>query len=460
MRQRLLWLSVTGLFVVLTTTLAPLMAASATSRTTHLHDRRLEAATRFATLAGAAFDQPHLSAIEPDLVRFQEVYGARITVVDADRTVVASSDPLPDQQRDDVQKALDGALDGNPTQASAPVWPWRYADLVVATPIGRDAQVLGAVVIIQDTGALRADIARNMALLAGGGVFGTALIGWLVAIPLVGWITRPINRLQDGAQRLAAGDTAARVPQVGPVELRELAHAFNTMAAGIELSRRQQRDLVADASHQLSNPLTAIRLRLEALAEQDPQARARLDDVLVETGRMATVLDGLIEISRVGSRDRRWQDVDLAEQLRDRVALWQPVFDEQIRLTVVPYAPARLEPDLVAVITDAVLDNATKYAPGPVEITLGPQGSLWELTFRDHGAGMEADAAAALGRRFVRLPQHRDIDGKGLGLAIIRGRVDDVGGSFSVTAADPGLRIRIHLPGCIAVPEEPEGRRM
>lgn len=140
------------------------------------------------------------------------------------------------------------------------------------------------------------------------------------------------------------------------------------MAANVEHSRQQQRELVADVSHQLANPLTALRLRLENLAVDDPA----VEPVLAETERMARSLDAVIEISRAGGFDRRSSEVDVARQLRERVALWAPLFGDLLTVRVdVDTAPAFLEEDLVPTVLDVLLDNALKYAE------VGPSTSRW-----------------------------------------------------------------------------------
>lgn len=234
------------------------------------------------------------------------------------------------------------------------------------------------------------------------------------------------------------------------------------MARAVEYSRSQQRDLIADVSHQLANPLTAMRLRLDGLAADDPA----VEPVLAEADRMARALEGVIEVSRAGGHDRRRVPVDVAEQIRERIALWEPLFDGRLRVAgIETEAPAVLEEDLVPTIVDTLLDNAAKYAPdSPVEITLDRTGTgdtrRYVVTVRDHGGptdtGLSSTGptdtdltdteAAELGERFHRLPRHAEVDGTGLGLSILVLRVRDAGGSVVIEAAHPGLRCVTTLP--------------
>ncbi|MEV5001081.1 sensor histidine kinase [Nocardioides sp. LML1-1-1.1] len=447
MRRRLLVLTIAVIGVLLAALLVPSVVSDAAARTDDLHERRLAAATRLAALAGDASTEQQVRALEPDLRRFHDVYDADVLVLDADGTVLARSGTGSGTGSDaGVDAAVAAALDGNPTTAPDPVWPWDTDPMVIATPIGRDAQVLGAVVVVQPTDDVRRAVAWRLGVVVALGLAALAVVALLVALPLVGWILRPVRDLESSARQLGEGDTSARVPGAGPPELRRLAATFNTMAESVEVSQRQQRDLVADVSHQLANPVTALRLRLEALAEE--RAGDDLGAAIEETDRIARALEGLIEVSSAGSRDRERGEVDLVAQVRERIGLWEPLFGDLLAVDLAP-APASVvvEPDLAPVVVDALLDNALKYAPGvPVELGLRADGDDWLLVVRDHGPELSDAEADDLGRRFHRLPRHAAIEGTGLGLAIAAGRLRDAGGSLRLTAAGPGLRAEVRIP--------------
>lgn len=446
MRRRLLVLTVAVIGALLAALLVPTVVSDASARTDDLHERRLAAVTRFAALAGDSWQADQVRALEPDLRRFREVYGAEVLVLDADGAVVARSGAGTDPADPAVEAAVEAALDGNPSTAPDPAWPWRREPMVVATPIGRDAQVLGAVVAVQPTDDVRRAVAWRLGLVVALGLAALAVIALLVAVPLVRWILRPVLDLERSARRLGEGDTTARVPSAGPPELRRLATTFNVMAESVEVSQRQQRDLVADVSHQLANPVTALRLRLESLAQE--RASADLGAAIDETDRIARALEGLIEVSSAGSRDRERAEVDLVAQLRERIALWEPLFGDLLAVEVEPdRASAVVEPDLALVVLDALLDNAVKYAPGAaVEVALRADGDDWLVVVRDRGAELADAEVEGLGQRFHRLQRHAGVEGTGLGLAIAVGRLRDAGGSLRLAPADPGLRAEVRIP--------------
>jgi signal transduction histidine kinase len=457
-RRRLLALAITLTAAVLAALVAPLVAAHAEERAITIHERRLAAATRFATLADSVGDA---SSLGPDLMRYGEVTeSTRTWIVDIDGSVLAPAGSDLPADVPGLAGAVRDALAGTPTSAPTALWPWQTEPLIVATPIGRDAQILGAVVMLEDTSAARDNVQRAMVLAAAGGAVVLALVAWLVGVPLVGWVVRPVDDLTTRVEQLSRGRTPTEGRHVGPPELRRLAESFDDMAANVEHSRQQQRELVADVSHQLANPLTALRLRLENLAVDDPA----VEPVLAETERLARSLDAVIEISRAGGFDRRSSEVDVARQLRERVALWAPLFGDLLTVRVdVDTAPAFLEEDLVPTVLDVLLDNALKYAEGrSVDVALEQAGDAWRVTVRDHGDGVSAAEAAELGRRFHRLDRHAGVEGTGLGLAIVVLRIRDADGYVVFDPADPGLRTVISLParldrGTTAAPPDAAG---
>ncbi len=150
MRRRLLVLSVSLAVAVLVLLTVPLLRSYAESRAVDLHQQRLAAATRFASLADDGSTGVRLPDLEGDLARFDEVVGStRTWVVGTDGSVVGGGGaPLP-AGVPGLSAAVRAALAGTPTTAPGPLWPWADDDLVVATPVGRDAQVLGAVVMVE-----------------------------------------------------------------------------------------------------------------------------------------------------------------------------------------------------------------------------------------------------------------------------------------------------------------------
>ncbi|WP_370616753.1 sensor histidine kinase [Mumia sp. Pv 4-285] len=446
MRRRLLVLSTVALSVLLVALIVPLIGTYASDRTQDLFVTRQADLNRLTVVAGTALETGSVASLRSELARYEEVYGARLVVVDADRRTVAASPGELDPAA--VPRAVSRALAGNSAEEPQPFWPWSAETYVVAAPIGRDAEVFGAVVMDIPTGPVRDDVATRLALLlaAGLGVLLLAAVG--VAVPLVRWILRPVDELDDATRRMAHGDLSTRVPaDDGPPELRRLASSFNDMADHVELSQQQQAELVADASHQLGNPLTALRLRVETLsAGADDEVAAELDLVLRETDRLTRIVDSLLDLGQVEAERAPLVPVDVAAAVRTRCHVWEPAIAD-LRVDAPSSATALATADVVDVVLDAVLDNATKFAAGaPVEVSVLEGPETVDLVVRDHGPGIPEDDLPKVGARFFRGARHQNVHGTGLGLAIVRAHVVKAGGDLVVRRpAGDGLEVRVIL---------------
>lgn len=459
MRLRLLVLAVTLVSAVVVALAVPLIITYAEDRTQDFYVNRLGHLTRFAVVAEDVLESGDARSLDVDLDRYVEVYGGGVVVLDANRQVVAEGGEGADGRAgggagtDAVEDVIEAALGGRPSPPPATVWPWAAGAAVIGSPVGRDAQVLGAVVLVAPTDRVGDAVATWLGWLTAGGLAALMLTGFGVVVPFVGWVMRPVHDLDAAARRLAAGDLSSRAHEIGPPELRELAGTFNQMAGNVETSQRQQRDLVADAAHQLGNPLTALRLRVENLAASgaDPDEANR---AVEEADRLNALVGSLLDLSRVGSGVLPVVTRDVAREARERVEMWGPVFPA-LGLEVRGPTTARVTDGLVAVALDTTLDNAAKFAPGlPVQVTVdgaSTPGTV-RLTVRDHGPGLPGEEIPKVGDRFFRARTHQNVSGTGLGLAIVRARVQVVGGRLEVTAADGGgLEVSVLL---VAVPDD------
>lgn len=438
MRRRLVVVAGVLLSILLIALMAPLVSAYAEDRTQDAFTERLTDVTRFAVLAQESLERGGFGPLTSDLERYADVYGGTVVVTDANRTVVASSRPDADMSDPAVADVLDRALSGSGAPEPATVWPWNDEPFVVASPVGRDAHVLGAVVMIAPTDRIRDGVGIRLGWLCVAGVAVLAVTAVGLVWPFVSWILRPVRDLEVAAGGLAHGDLATRVPgETGPPELRHLARSFNQMADNVERSQQQQRDLIADASHQLGNPLTALRLRVENI-RAEPGDGTEADKALEETDRLTAIVESLLDLSQVGARRVVPEPVDVAERTRHRCDLWAPVF-EHLDVSAPDSAVGLATRDLVDIVLDALLDNAAKFADGSrVEVSVGTDSDHVWLTVRDHGPGLHREDLEKVGARFFRGRGHQNVAGTGLGLAIAAARLDDVGGRLTVTSPDGG----------------------
>ena len=296
--------------------------------------------------------------------------------------------------------------------------------LVSAEPIFRRGGVLGGVRLSQSVKSVNDAVNETMIgiLAVGVAVLLTALG---VAYLLARGIANPITRLEEAAQRVAAGDLDARADVEGSNEQRSLARSFNAMTERLGRTVRAQREFAADASHQLRTPLTGLRLRLEEarLAEGRAALEHELDAGLREVDRIAATVDELLVLSRTGERDTPGELLDPAELVETAGQRWRATASSAgLDLHVDanggtrPVWAARAD---VERALDAVVENAIRYGAAGGAVTIRAVDSTIEVL--DEGIGLAYGEEDQIFERFQRGSAGRSgPEGTGLGLAIAR----------------------------------------
>ena len=279
-------------------------------------------------------------------------------------------------------------------------------------------------------------------------------------------VLAPLAEVADVAQEIGeTDDLSKRLNVHADDEVGLLATNFNAMLDRLETSRdaldesvRAQRQLVADASHELRTPVTSLRTNVEVLlagGELEPEDRRRLlADVVEQSEELTALVGDLIELARGDQPGPETDDVRLdgvaAESLaRARRNAPGIHFDATLAPTVIDGVPERL-----ARAINNLLDNAARHSPpgGTVELQVGPRG----VEVRDHGTGVDPDDLPYVFDRFFRGTNSRGRQGSGLGLSIVRQVAEQHGGSASViNAVDGGAIFTLHLPGVPAENDEP-----
>lgn len=217
-----------------------------------------------------------------------------------------------------------------------------------------------------------------------------------------------------------------------------------------------QRAFVADASHQLRTPLTALRLRLEMLEDQvgdDPATSAEVDAIATEVDRMGHLVEGLLALARSEGGNAATVVVDAAEVADAAVVRWEALAAERDVTVVrhgVDHARCAAVDGALEQVIDNLVDNAIDAVPGgtsievTVDVTIGPRPV--RVTVRDHGPGMTAEEQARATDRFWRGPASAPT-GTGLGLAIVQHLVEAGGGTLELQdpAEGSGLEAVVHL---------------
>ena len=312
---------------------------------------------------------------------------------------------------------------------------------------------IGTVVLERPTGPLNQNIANLWLYLVGlsGAAMAAAV---LIAIYFARWVSRPLARLDSAARKIADGDLTVRAKAgYGPPELRRMAATFNMMAGRLEALVHGHRAMLADASHQLRTPLTALRLRLDLLAaDSAPAAAAELAGAQEEIARLSRLVDGLLATARAESLTEQLEQIDVMDAVSERVTAWQPVADGN-GVKLLAEAPPSSPALLVALgaghleqILDNLLDNAIEAiggGGGAVRVRVAKSETGITLTVADDGPGMTAHERSRAFLRYTTGSQN----GTGLGLAIVHRLVTANGGTIKLAdTPGGGLTVEVELP--------------
>jgi signal transduction histidine kinase len=394
--------------------------------------------------------------------------GGQAVVVDAHGRVVGDSRAPVAGSSVARRPELVAALSGHTSTGSRAGSSLDDATMFAATPVFNGSQVVGAVRVTYGADKVNDRIHRYWLLL---GLTGLAClaVAALIGVLLSRWVTQPLTPMREAAIRLGQGDLSARVGRApGPPEVRDVAVAFDEMASRLEELVDAQEAFVADASHQLRTPLTALRLRLENLESEVPTGDA-LDDLAGarrETQRMSRLIDGLLTLARA-DRGSGWADrqtIGAGAATEQRLEIWRPIAEEfEVQLEAEPSdLQLRASPDRLAQVLDNLLANATDASPPGSRLQMtarsSPDGRWVEVHVIDQGPGLDADQRRRAFDRFwrgsatVTGDDRTNLGGSGLGLSIVRRLVSVDGGHVelregmaggidavvSYPAADPG----------------------
>jgi two-component system, OmpR family, sensor kinase len=306
-------------------------------------------------------------------------------------------------------------------------------------------------------------------------VEGLVIVGVLLVLAAAAWLLvrvglRPLERIGETADAIAAGDLSRRVDVAAPrTEVGRLGAAFNAMLERLEEAFRAReasegrlRRFLADVSHELRTPLASIRgyselFRIGA-AREPAEADRAMTRIEEEAARMGVLVEDLLTLARLDEvRDRPTEAVDVAELAQDAAADARAVDPERaIDVDARVEAIVLGDPNQLRQVLANLLGNAIVHTPTgtPIEIAVRPNGREVELEVRDRGPGLPTDRPQELFERFWRARAERGEGsppepgrGAGLGLAIVAGIVAAHGGSVRASnVAGGGAAFVVSLP--------------
>jgi signal transduction histidine kinase len=294
----------------------------------------------------------------------------------------------------------------------------------------------------------------------------------LAAIVIFGPARRRLLAMEDAARRVGAGDLSARAPAEGGDEIAAVARAFNSMAGdlatraeALAASDRARRQLLADVSHELTTPVTAMRGYLETLAmpelAHDELTRARYLGIIGdETHRLERIIGDLLDLARLegGGGALSVDDVAVADLFSRVVARHEPAC-RAANVAIVTRIEAGAEivkgdRDRLEQALQNLAANALRFAPSgtAIELSARDEGDDVNLAVADQGPGIAAEHLPHVFDRFYKAESSRAArpghgpSGSGLGLSIVKAIVERHGGRVSVTSAPGRTTFDVRIP--------------
>ncbi|HEV7845539.1 MAG TPA: HAMP domain-containing sensor histidine kinase [Thermoleophilaceae bacterium] len=304
----------------------------------------------------------------------------------------------------------------------------------------------GAIQVARPLDEVDRQLDRVLLVLLLVGAAGVALGAALAAV-VARTALAPIARFTRRTEELAGDpDPSHRMDAAGSDELGRLARSFNSTLDSLERSVESQRQLVADASHELRTPIASLRANIQTLehAERLPAAelRALRADIVAELDELTALVADIVELARGAKPGEVVDDVRLDEivaAVADRAR--SRANGVALELSTEPTI-VRGEPERIQRAVSNLVDNALKWSPadGTVEIALAGG----ELSVRDHGPGFDEHDLPHVFDRFYRAHSARALPGSGLGLAIVRQAAEAQGGTVDASnAAGGGALVRV-----------------
>jgi two-component system OmpR family sensor kinase len=335
-----------------------------------------------------------------------------------------------------------------------------------ATESSEQAELGEAAVPIRDEGTVSrvavfstplSDVQGNVALIRRqilvAGALGLLLAfvgGFLVSRS----IARRVRRLEQGAEKVAAGDFTAVFPTNRDDELGQLARALDDMQRQLVRLESARRRFIATASHELRTPIFSLGGFLELIEDEELDDETRREFVGVvreQVARLGKLATDLLDLSRLeaGSLELRPEETDLADLTRAVTAEFGPALDKHESTLELQLGSGPIEtvcdPERVAQVLRILVDNALTHTPPGTAVVVSAKrdNGAVRVAVRDDGPGIGADAAA---RVFEPFYTSDDAQGSGLGLAIARELVGRMRGSLEVDAAPGRTTFSLELP--------------
>lgn len=408
--------------------------------------------------------QASLDEVWANLVEQSQQTGVNILLVDDQGNVVRQASPGdgPGGRLEKIPvegQALDVSKPYHGTYSTSRRQNWVYAAYPLAELFGsQGGSIPEAIVLAVPLSGALALWASFAEPFLWAGLIALA-VSVVIAIFLARSVYRPVQRVTEAAERMAQGQYRQEVPVTGPKEVKGLALGFNQMANQVKTSQQRLRDFVADVSHELRSPLTAIRGFAQAIADgtaKDSEAQSRAAQIIQdESMRMIRLVDDLLELSRIESGQiqmlREPLDVDgLLQHCHELFAMRAE--DKGVTLKTEHGTVPQIVGDIdrMEQVFSNLLDNALKHTPEGGEVSIFARQSsteFVEIAVADTGPGIPLKELPHVFERFYQADASAGKTGTGLGLAIAREIARAHGGDIEArNASGGGAEFIVRLP--------------
>ena len=267
------------------------------------------------------------------------------------------------------------------------------------------------------------------------------LVSSLGATLLARRVVRPLSELTKAAALVARGGVTPPVEEHGPDDVRNAAIAFNKMAGEVTRTMEAQRHLLSAVGHDLRTPITAMRINLEFIEEEELRHRLmeNLDELQALTEQVLSAARG------TGGESKR--NVDLSALVESLIADLDDMGEPVVWRNHDP-APVTCRPNEIRRAVRNLVENAVAYG-ARAEVQISENDTGYDVVVEDDGPGIPDIDRQRVFEPFVRLESSRNTatGGTGLGLTLVKAIVEGHGGAITLENRESGgLRARMHLP--------------
>jgi len=385
----------------------------------------------------------------------------RVTVILPSGRVAADSHEAPSRMDDHADRPeIAKAMSGVPGTAVRDSVTLGQAMMYHAIPVRRDGRVCAVIRASVSVSAVHSVLGRIRQRLVWAGVLITVLTAAL-SLLVSRRIMRPVENIRRGAERFAAGDLEFRLAPQGSGEIVALAETLNRMAAQLRGLETMRRDFVANVSHELKTPITAIKGFVETLQdgalEKPADAKRFMEVIARNADRLGAIVSDLLTLARIEQESEHGRlafvDAPLSDVVAGVVELCRPMAAAK-HIEISADCPENLVAPMNAQLLEQALanliDNAVKYSEPKTNIALSVTraGGEIQVTVADQGVGIPAEHLPRIFERFYRVDKGRSrrLGGTGLGLAIVKHIANAHGGRVTVESRPgKGSRFTLHL---------------